>query len=648
LNVVVAINAHPKMGVLLNAANRRAQQLGTGWQAVFVETPEYHLRSQAHQQKILSFMTRAEEMGAQVRRVEAPTVERGLIEYLQPYDEAELFVGRHRHANTITRIHKPIYHQLEQALKSRVTVHPVNLTGPIQNESKLDVFRMRRLRISHVIWSLFSVFLAYLLTELIRSFMSVGEFNAASYNAGAVFMLPPMIMALRYGLIPGLIAALGGFLTLNYFYIYPIYEIELSATHDMVNGALFFGVALVMAFYGSYNFAYAESIRQRERQIQALLSISEVVAQSNSRSEALEKIHHAISDLLEMDVAILLPQTLNPQKLDIAYAETEDPFSDRDHEAIEYCWNYLRTSGCATPRYSNLNWRFEPMITGQDRLGILAIHIPPRCNIDVSFGQFVAALADQAGNILERLELSKEIESKRISEEREKLRSMLLSSVSHDLKTPLASIIGSLSVYHGMYDALPDAQKRELTETALDEAQRLDSFITNILDMTRIESGHVQFKSEWVNPTHIVHRVVKRLSQRLRHHTVVTTPNLEVEIMTDPIMLEQVIQNLIDNAAKYCPAGCTIRVEGEKGKDFYRLYVRDDGPGIPEEKFDSIFDKYARLRQQDTKVAGTGLGLSIVKAVMEEQGGVVSVRNQPSGGAEFALHFPDYRMDQAA
>ncbi len=225
---------------------------------------------------------------------------------------------------------------------------------------------------------------------------------------------------------------------------------------------------------------------------------------------------------------------------------------------------------------------------------------------------------------------------------------MLLSSVSHDLKTPLASIIGSLSVYHGMFDSLPDKQKRELTETALDEAQRLDSFITNILDMTRIESGHVQFKSEWVDVHPVLRRVVRRLQQRLRNHNMVLPDADAAEVRTDPILLEQILQNLIDNAAKYTPEGSDITVAYSNDGDDYRIHIRDNGPGIPEEKLESIFDKYARLQQTDSKVAGTGLGLAIVKAIMEEQGGQISVRNQDGGGAEFTLHFPEYRQTETA
>src|SRR5690606_5899594 len=145
-------------------------------------------------------------------------------------------------------------------------------------------------------------------------------------------------------------------------------------------------------------------------------------------------------------------------------------------------------------------WRFEPMFAPSGVIGIVGVKVPLLLTIDSSFGRLLSAVADQCAAIIQRIALTKKMEEAKISEEKEKLRSLLLSAVSHDLKTPLASIIGSLSVYHSMFDKLSDEHKMTLTTTALDEAQRLDSFISNILDMTRLESGHVKFKFDWHDP----------------------------------------------------------------------------------------------------------------------------------------------------
>ena len=648
--IAVALGSHPKMGVILAAANRRAVELGKPWHVVYVETPTHVLRDDDHKQAILRYVTRAEEMGAHIHRVEADKVADGLASFVDSLgaESLELYVGRTTSSTRGSLYRQSMYEQLRSRLPSNVVIHAIALSGRSpSSDMRIDIFRMRAVKLRHMGYAVLSVFLAYLFTEALRATMSVAEFTSASYNTNVIFMLPPVIMALRYGLIPGLTASLCSFLTLNYFYIYPIYQLDVTDYQDMVNLVLFLASTVLMALLGSYSFAYTESIQRRERRVQTLFAINDVISQSSSRSEALAYIHRTITKLLEMDAAILLPPMMNPDTLEMAYPKEQDMLNSYDWDAIKDCWKHLRTTGCGTPRFTLSPWRFEPMITGQDRFGVLGIKLPPKCDIDASFGQLVAALADQAASVLQRIELSKEVEDKRVSEEREKLRSMLLSSVSHDLKTPLASIIGSLSVYHGMFDSLPEDKKRELTETALDEAHRLDSFITNILDMTRIESGQVQFKKELVEPGEVVKRVMKRLKQRLRHHQVeVNMAGINLQIEADPMMLEQVLMNVVDNAAKYTPAKSQISLSYVIEDDHVQIIVRDTGPGIPENKLEHIFDKYERLRERDSRVAGTGLGLAIVKAIMEAQGGWIKASNHPQGGAIFTLGFPDYQLQE--
>ena len=277
-------------------------------------------------------------------------------------------------------------------------------------------------------------------------------------------------------------------------------------------------------------------------------------------------------------------------------------------------------------------------------LGVLGIDLKDKPDVDAAFGQLFSNIADQTALILERLVIEHVAEDKRVQAEREQLRAMLLSSVSHDLKTPLASIIGSLSVIRSMDDKLTPEQRLMLMNNALDEAQRLDSFITNILDMTRLESGQIEFKKAWVRPVDIMRDILHRLRERLRHHRVVTTPiDSTIMVHIDGMMILQVLQNLLDNAAKYTPPGTEITVSCVVDDMGCRLEVRDRGPGIPDTHLDKIFDKYARLKRQDKQVAGTGLGLAIAKTIMKSQGGDIVATNHPDGGAVFTLSLPEWR-----
>jgi two-component system sensor histidine kinase KdpD len=193
---------------------------------------------------------------------------------------------------------------------------------------------------------------------------------------------------------------------------------------------------------------------------------------------------------------------------------------------------------------------------------------------------------------------------------------------------------------------LTEDTAQELAVTALEEAQRLDSFITNILDMTRIESGDIHFNRTWVNVDVPVKTVLSRLRQRLQYHHIKVVNEADgIEIYADPMLTEQVLQNVIDNAVKYSPKQTQITVRLRIEHDQFVFEIEDQGEGIPEDKREAIFDKYERLRHQDSHIAGTGLGLAIARAVMEKQDGWVQAQNVDAGGALFTLSFNTYRLN---
>ena len=178
----------------------------------------------------------------------------------------------------------------------------------------------------------------------------------------------------------------------------------------------------------------------------------------------------------------------------------------------------MKITGLGAPSFRDSEWRFNPLFAQGGAIGVIGVKPHNRSQVYVWFGEMLTTIADQVATIIENIELAHTMETTRISEEREKLRSMLLSSVSHDLKTPLASIIGALNIYHSRRKLLDDKKRNTLIETALGEAERLDSFITNILDMTRLEGRKINFKQNWHNPRTPVNEVLRRLEYRLRNH----------------------------------------------------------------------------------------------------------------------------------
>ena len=224
--------------------------------------------------------------------------------------------------------------------------------------------------------------------------------------------------------------------------------------------------------------------------------------------------------------------------------------------------------------------------------------------------------------------------------ERERIHRQMLSSVSHDLKTPLASIIGSLEVFERMKDKLPEDKQVTLINVALHEAYRLDNFITNILDMAKLDNGMVKTRREETEIGALLKNCMTRISNRLNGSTVNIQSNTPLNVITDPVLLSRVVCLILDNAVKYGGSPPVINVEFGKedsGKAF--INIDDNGRGVPTSHAEAIFSKYTRFAKEDQQNAGTGLGLAIGRSIMSLLGGDIRSSNLAGGGAQFSLHF---------
>jgi two-component system sensor histidine kinase KdpD len=238
-------------------------------------------------------------------------------------------------------------------------------------------------------------------------------------------------------------------------------------------------------------------------------------------------------------------------------------------------------------------------------------------------------LCDQAAVAIERISLAKGLDEARVLAETERLRAALLTSISHDLRTPLASILGAVSSLRSFPEKYGAAERDELIATLQEEAERLNRFVSNLLDMTRLESGAIELNVELIDVAEIIGSALQRAGNVLTgHHVEVDIePGLPM-LRLDAVLFEQVLFNLLDNAAKYSPAGSTIEVRASRNGELVEIEIVDGGPGIPPADLERIFDKFYRVHALDRRRAGTGLGLAICRGFVEAQGGSIRARNR--------------------
>ncbi len=644
--IIACLVDHPKAMTLLRTARTRALGMGSRWRAVFIETPEYGLRSEdGTLQRMRRLLTLAAEMGGEIAHIPADSVEKGIARVLsEEREHLSLIVT----SDGVTEGWLPSQQAsswdraLRLARKQRVAIEIVPLSEPHYRKTVRERFRW--VRLSHLIYALITVGVALLGATELEINLPPALFRINNQNVGLLFMIACAFVAGRFGLLPGLVASVASLLIVNYDFTVPYYSLKFNNLTDMLNMSLFLAAAVLISLFTSQTRGYAEKAAKRELNTQALFTLYRLAANASSRKQALEELQEKLTRMLMMDVAFFLPPMLNPGAITPAYPE-DTVLSESDKQALNICWKEMKTAGLFSPFYPQAAWRFEPMIAPGGEIGVLGVRPQRKGQIDTWFGRLLTAIADQTATVLEHIELERTMEATRIREEREKLRSMLLSSVSHDLKTPLASIIGALSIYRSQGKRLSLEKQETLIETALEESERLDSFITNILDMTHLESGKIEFKQDWGDMHAVIQHVIRRLEHRLRQHRLQLHPSVKnIEVLMDMMMVEQVLQNVLDNACKYTPPGTIIEIgcKVEEGNNFI-CEIHDHGAGLPPEKLDRVFDKYARLQKQDSQVAGTGLGLAICKAMMEAQGGSIAAANHPQGGAVFTLHLPKWR-----
>jgi two-component system sensor histidine kinase KdpD len=289
------------------------------------------------------------------------------------------------------------------------------------------------------------------------------------------------------------------------------------------------------------------------------------------------------------------------------------------------------------------------MRTGRGAIGVMGIDSDkPGPLLTPDQRRLLDALGDQGALAIERVKLVEDMDRVERVAETERLRSALLTSISHDLKTPLAAVLGSASTLRDLANKLSASEKTELLATIIDEAERLNRFIANLLDMTKLESGAVAPNVALHDLGEIVGSALRRASRILsRHHVELDlAPDLPM-VELDAVLFEQVLFNLLDNAAKFAPPETTIHIQGWRDGETVLLQVIDEGSGIPAANLDHIFDKFYRAQKTDQVRAGTGLGLAISRGFVEAMHGTIVAANRPDrSGAMFTITLPVPRARQ--
>ena len=436
-----------------------------------------------------------------------------------------------------------------------------------------------------------------------------------------LFLTGVLLVSAWTGLGPSLFASILSFLALNFFFTQPYYTLEVADKSDMIT-LLFF---LIIAFItGNLAARMRREVAERRVSLQRISKLYEFSRQITSATRT-EEVYTALANHLaqsfDKPVAIFTPADNASFRLQTKAGPSES----LPDTIIEDAWlrEYQGPFRIET-------WDFFKLITNGTPSGMVAISMG---HLDSEQINLVKNFCDQSAVVLDRIRLVADLEKARLATETEQLRSALLSSVSHDLRTPLASIIGSTTSLLEYGKSFSEVDHNELLETILTESQRLDRYIQNLLDMTRIGRGKLNLARDWVDLHDIVSGAVDRLRSTLKDLTIDIDIQSNMPLLwVHGILIEQCMVNLLDNAIRFSPKEGTIGITARHIENRIEIDICDDGPGIPIEEREKIFDMFYTVRQGDrATLHGTGLGLAICRALVGAHGGTVTAHDGRTG-----------------
>jgi two-component system sensor histidine kinase KdpD len=383
----------------------------------------------------------------------------------------------------------------------------------------------------------------------------------------------------------------------------------------------------------------ADAARAAERRTASLYGMSRELGLAHSRDVLLRSADRHLRDVFAVRVAVLLPGA--DGALEPAFAEegTLDA-EDKDLGVAEWAWLHQRPAGTGTDTLPSARALFIPLKGSRGRVGVLALYPSATTRLgDADERQLLDTFAGLVGSALERSMLADEARRARLRAETEQLRNSLLSSVSHDLRTPLAVVTGATSSLLDEHGPRDPAVRRELLQTAHEEALRLNRLVRNLLDMTRLEAGALTVQKELQPIEEVVGAALDRMEDRLRGREVQTHVPRDLPLVPfDSALIEQVLINLIENATKYTPVGSPLEVSARVRGDWIEVEVADRGPGVEPRNAERIFDKFFRAREGEG--GGAGLGLTICRGIVTAHGGRIWVEGREGGGASFRFTLP--------
>lgn len=626
--LLVCVSGSPFSERLLRITRRLASEMKAPWHAVYVETPGSDKFARENRERIWRYLRLAENMGGQVATVTSASVSEALVDYAARHNVTKMVVGKPAKSRWRELLRPPVVDQIIRR-SGRIDVFVVSI-NPAERSGEMPPRARRASAWSGPLWAVALVASTSLLCQLLRPYFSLT-------NIVMVYLLAVILAATWLGRNSAILTSFLGVLAFDWLFVPPRFTFAVADTEYLLTFVALFTVGVVISSLVARGRERAEVLRRREVQTASLYYLSRDLAVATDTYAIFTAVRRNLWESLKAE-----PLFFQPIGEQLEFVDTGDgPQPDAKEQAVAgWAFRNRQLAGRGTSTLGSAQYLYLPLKAAEDIVGVLGISLREEGDYtSLPHRMLLEAFASQTAMALERVQLAQEAEQAKILATQENLERALLNSISHDLRSPLATITGILSSLKAGERRLDDQSSRELLATACDEADRLNRFVGNLLEMSRLEAGVVKPRLEPCDVQDLIGCALTQCEQRLAGHRVRVSlaPDLPLVLM-DMAMMTQVLVNLLENSGRFAPPGSEIEIAARLAQDFLLLSIGDRGRGVPEAELKRIFDKFHQVPVPEG--GGTGLGLSICKGIVEAHGGTIRAENREGGGLQVTVSLP--------
>jgi two-component system sensor histidine kinase KdpD len=617
--ILVLVGGDAMAATLVRTGRRMSDMMmDAPWTVAHIERPSGGVADAVGAARLNEAVKLAEQLGGRSVRLSGDDVVRTVMDYVRRNNITQIVLARGRENRFSAFLGRSLAAELLRAAQG-AAVHIITDAGGETPERRLRLWPPA----SHAGWTGYAVGVGLVLLAtglgvvLDRSFERV--------DLGVIYLAAVVGAGVRYGLRPALAAATAAFLVYNFLFLRPLYSLAIGSPTDLLTLVLFWAVALTTGALAGRVREQVRNAQRRASAVSALLAASQTLSGAEDARATARALAEQASAAAGAKAVVLLPE--GEDLMVAASAPPVDPplqLGAAAMAAARWTWEKGEPAGHGTGTLPQTSWTFRPLQGVRGRSGVAGIEadaLAPGSDEE----RLALAILDQGAVAIERADLAGQALETATLKRTDRFRGALMNSVSHDLRTPLSTVLGSATTLIDYGDTLTPAIRADLLLSIREEAERLNRYVGDLLDMTRLEGGGLNIKSDWTDVRDVLNAAAGRISRRLDKRTLTRDFPADLSmIMVDEGLLEQAVVNILENAIAYSPDGSRIELAAYEDRGSVVISIEDEGKGIPTAELERVFDKFRRMEEPSDRTKGAGLGLAIAKGFVEAMNGRIA------------------------